>query len=47
MRKMIGYLAEGAIRPSIFKRFKLSEVRAAHELLDSGAAFGKIVMTPE
>ena len=47
MRKMIGYLAEGAIRPSIFKRFKLSEVRAAHELLDSGAAFGKIVMTPD
>lgn len=47
MRKMIGYLAEGAIRPSIFKRFKLSDVRAAHELLDSGAAFGKIVMAPE
>ena len=47
MRKMIGYLADGAIRPSIFKRFKLSEVRNAHELLDSGAAFGKIVMTPD
>ncbi|MEH2540301.1 MULTISPECIES: zinc-dependent alcohol dehydrogenase family protein [unclassified Bradyrhizobium] len=47
MRKVIGYLADGGIRPSIFKRFKLSEVRAAHELLDSGAAFGKIVMTPD
>ena len=47
MRKMIGYLAHGAIRPSIFKRFKLSEVRNAHELLDSGGAFGKIVMTPD
>ncbi|QHO71704.1 quinone oxidoreductase [Bradyrhizobium sp. CCBAU 051011] len=47
MRKVISYLAEGAIRPSIFKRFKLSDVRAAHELLDSGAAFGKIVMTPD
>lgn len=47
MRRMIGYLADGAIRPSIFKRFRLSEVRAAHELLDSGAAFGKIVMTPD
>ncbi|UPJ51307.1 zinc-dependent alcohol dehydrogenase family protein [Bradyrhizobium sp. 200] len=47
MRKMIGYLADGAIRPAIFKRFKLAEVRAAHELLDSAAAFGKIVMTPE
>jgi NADPH:quinone reductase len=47
MRRMIGYLADGAIRPSIFKRFRLSEMRAAHELLDSGAAFGKIVMTPD
>ena len=47
MRKVIGHLADGAIRPSIFKRFKLSEVRAAHELLDSGTAFGKIVMIPD
>jgi NADPH2:quinone reductase len=47
MRKVIGHLAERAIRPSIFHRFKLSEVRAAHELLDSGVALGKIVMTPD
>ena len=47
MRTVIGHLADGTIRPSIFKRFKLSEVRAAHEMLDSGAAFGKIVMTPD
>ena len=28
MRSMIGHLAEGAIKPAIFARFKLSEVRA-------------------
>ena len=47
MRKMIGYLARGRHQPAIFARFKLSEVRAAHALLDSGAAFGKIIMTPD
>jgi NADPH:quinone reductase len=45
MRQMIGHLAEGAIKPAIFARFKLSEVRRAHELLDSGKALGKIIMT--
>jgi len=45
MRQMIGHLAEGAIKPAIFARFKLSEVRLAHELLDSGKALGKIIMT--
>jgi NADPH:quinone reductase len=29
----------------VFARFKLSEVRGAHELLDSGQALGKIIMT--
>ena len=45
MRQMIGHLAEGAIKPAIFAHFKLSEVRLAHELLDSGKALGKIIMT--
>jgi NADPH2:quinone reductase len=45
MARMIGHLADGAIRPAIFRRFRLSEVRQAHELLDSGTALGKIIMT--
>jgi NADPH2:quinone reductase len=45
MRRMIDHLADGAIKPAIFRRFKLSEVRLAHELLDSGEALGKIIMT--
>jgi NADPH2:quinone reductase len=45
MKRMIGHLANGAIKPAVFARFKLSEVRGAHELLDSGQALGKIIMT--
>ncbi|MBR1281730.1 zinc-dependent alcohol dehydrogenase family protein [Bradyrhizobium sp. AUGA SZCCT0177] len=45
MKRMIGHLADGTIKPAIFARFKLSEVRRAHELLDSGQALGKIIMT--
>jgi NADPH2:quinone reductase len=45
MKRMIGHLAEGTIKPAVFARFKLSEVRRAHELLDSGQALGKIIMT--
>ena len=44
---MIDYLADGTIKPAISGRFKLSEVRQAHELLDSGKALGKIIMTPD
>jgi NADPH2:quinone reductase len=45
MKRMIGHLADGTIKPAVFARFKLSDVRLAHELLDSGKALGKIIMT--
>src|SRR3954452_5781639 len=45
MKRMIAHLAEGTIKPAVYARFKLSEVRRAHELLDSGKALGKIIMT--
>ena len=45
MKRMIEHLASGAIKPAIAARFGLSEVRQAHELLDSGRALGKIIMT--
>jgi NADPH2:quinone reductase len=45
MKRMIGHLADGAISPAISARFRLSAVRQAHELLDSGKALGKIIMT--
>jgi len=46
MREVIDALAKGEIRPAISATLKLSEVRKAHTLLESGAALGKIIMTP-
>jgi NADPH:quinone reductase len=46
MGAVIERLAAGAIRPAIGARFALSEVRAAHTLLEAGTALGKIVMRP-
>lgn len=44
MGNVLGLLGAGAIRPAIFARFPLRDVRQAHELLDRGAALGRIVM---
>lgn len=45
MRRVIGHLAAGEIKPAIAARFKLAEVRQAHTYLESGAALGKVIMT--
>ena len=47
MSSVLGLLGAGAIRPAIFARLPLREVRQAHELLDRGAALGRIVMNLE
>ena len=47
MRTVIDALTHGEIAPAIWTRLPFSEVRRAHELLASGAALGKIVMTPD
>lgn len=39
-------LAQGKIRPQIFKTFPLTEAAAAHALMESGAHIGKIVLVP-
>jgi len=46
MRAVISHLETGGIKPAIYTRMRLSDVRKAHELLESGEALGKIVMTP-
>jgi NADPH2:quinone reductase len=46
MRAVIDLLAQGAIRPAIGARFKLTEVRRAHALIEAGTVLGKIVMHP-
>lgn len=45
MRSVIDALSRGEIDPPIWARLPFAEVRRAHELLESGAALGKIVMS--
>ncbi|HUK60594.1 MAG TPA: zinc-dependent alcohol dehydrogenase family protein [Stellaceae bacterium] len=46
MRALIDMLAKGELRPRIFARLKLSEAQRAHELLESGAVLGKLLLQP-
>ncbi len=46
MRELIGMLAKGQLRPRIFARLKLREAQRAHELLESGAVLGKLLLQP-
>jgi NADPH:quinone reductase len=43
---LLELLREGRIRPVVADRLPLSEARRAHELLDSSAAKGKLVLVP-
>ena len=41
---VVPLLAEGVVRPVIDRTYKLSEVREAHERMESNENFGKIVL---
>jgi NADPH:quinone reductase-like Zn-dependent oxidoreductase len=43
---LIGLLREGKIHPVVAERLPLAEARHAHELLESSAAKGKLVLVP-
>jgi putative PIG3 family NAD(P)H quinone oxidoreductase len=42
---VVPLLATGAVRPVIDKVFRMEEVRAAHQRLESNESFGKVVLT--
>jgi len=44
MRELLGWLAEGKVRPHEVRVFPFSEVRRAHELIESGTTVGKLVL---
>jgi putative PIG3 family NAD(P)H quinone oxidoreductase len=44
---VVPLLASGAVRPVIDKVFKMEEVRAAHERIESNESFGKVVLVIE
>lgn len=46
MRALIDMLAEGKLHPRIHARLKLAEARRAHEMLESGAVLGKLLLQP-
>jgi NADPH2:quinone reductase len=44
---LIDLLAKGSIKPAIGLRLPMSQVRRAHEMLDSGQSNGKIILIPD
>lgn len=47
MTQLIAWLSEGKIKPVIGKQLPLEQAAEAHRLLETGAVFGKIVLTCE
>jgi NADPH:quinone reductase len=46
MKSLLGHLAAGEIQPLIHDRLPLAEAARAHELLESGAVIGKLLLKP-
>jgi NADPH:quinone reductase len=46
MRTLLGHLVAGRIRPLIHDRLPLADAGRAHELLESGAIIGKLLLKP-
>jgi NADPH2:quinone reductase len=46
MDDLVPLLARGQVRPRIFQRLPLAQARRAHELFDSGAVLGKLLLKP-
>lgn len=44
IEEVVPLFAEGKIKPNIDRVFKITEIREAHEYLESNASFGKIVL---
>ncbi|MSR35675.1 MAG: hypothetical protein EXR95_03375 [Gemmatimonadetes bacterium] len=45
-RTVMALVFEGALRPVIHEAMPLEDARRAHELLESGRVFGKLVLVP-
>ena len=46
MRNVIDMLAAGKLRPRIHARLPLADAIRAHEMLESGAVLGKLLLRP-
>ena len=45
-RRVLGLMADGSVKPPIYATLPLSEARQAHEMLESGAILGKLMLRP-
>ena len=43
--RMVSFFESGKLKPIVDRVFSFGEIRAAHELMESNASFGKIVLT--
>jgi NADPH:quinone reductase-like Zn-dependent oxidoreductase len=46
MRKVIEVAKEGKVKPVIFKEMKLEDAQLAHQMIEEGSKFGKILLKP-
>ena len=44
--KVFDMIRDGRVKPYVYRDYPLEQAKAAHELLDSGKAIGKIIMHP-
>ncbi len=45
--QVLGLMAEGKLKPRIYRVLPLSEARRAHEMIEAGEVMGKLVLHPE
>jgi NADPH:quinone reductase-like Zn-dependent oxidoreductase len=46
LHEVLGHVFAGRLRPVVDRTFPLSEIRVAHEYLETSRMFGKIVVNP-
>ena len=46
MRTLLDHLDAGRVRPLIYDRLPLAEAARAHQLLETGAVIGKLLLKP-
>ncbi len=47
LREVLSHVFAGRLKPVVDRTFPLSEIRSAHEYLENGQMFGKIVVIPD
>ena len=47
LREVLGHVFTGRLKPVVDRTFPLSDLRSAHEVLENGQMFGKIVVIPD